>query len=67
MYMCVPKCICIFALSICKLCIDLLEDISSNAPGEEECGEGQLSFSLQALMRTSIYEHFQAWGGVRSR
>lgn len=34
---------------------------------ERERGGGrQLSLSLRALKRTSIYQRFQEWGGVRS-
>lgn len=70
---CAVCCMCIFALSICKRCIDLSKDIPSNVLGYDVWdgwvgggGGGQLSLSLRALKKTSIYQHFQAWGGVRS-
>lgn len=46
-YMCVLLCVCIFALSICKCCIDWPKDIPSNVLGD---GEGGDSFHLASKL-----------------
>lgn len=56
---CVLSCMCIFALSICKRCIDWPKDISSNVLGDEEqegrAGGGRDSFHLASeLLREHL-------------